>query len=326
MQSHRVLAIGEALIDLIATEETESVAQARTFSRQAGGAPANVAVAVAKLGGQSEYLGALGSDPFGDFLMDTLTAYGVHTEHVMRVVQATSLAFVGRSHGESQYYFVRSPGADTQLDVAHVASVPITAEMIVHVGSNSLAVGPLREAVQSLLKRAKTVEALISFDVNLRRAFWSDDVDPLAICQTILPLVDVLKVNRDELLWLMPADDEHTAIMELARSTPAVIVSTLGSHGVLLYRQGWEQPLEVASRTVPVLDTTGAGDAFMGALLYGLAEEGISHAGLLAMDGAQWLNLCAFATAAAALTVGKIGAMSALPSLQEVNQLLPIVR
>ncbi|PWI57870.1 carbohydrate kinase family protein [Sulfoacidibacillus thermotolerans] len=317
----RVITVGEALIDLIAMEETEKIAQAQTFSRQAGGAPANVAVAIARLGGLVEFVGSLGCDPFGDYLMQTLRGYGVSVKYVARVEQATTLAFVARADGESQYYFVRNPGADTLLTVSQVEQVPIDKDSILYFGSNSLAQNPLREALVSLLQNARANQALISFDVNFRQAFWVQGNDPKDACQKVLPLVDLVKVNRQELFWLTSERDEVNAAIQIAQMTDAVILCTRGSHGVLIFHRKWERPLVVPSYVAPVVvDTTGAGDSFMGAFLYQCAKWEVQREELVLLSEERWSQWGHFAAAAAALTVGKLGAMAAMPSRNEVEQ------
>ncbi len=321
MTSH-IFTIGEALIDFISMQENATIAQVQGFSRQAGGAPANVAVAVARLGGRTAFFGSVGRDPFGDFLIETMGSYGVETSYIVRVEHATSLAFVARREGESHYFFVRNPGADTCLESSHVENIPMASDVILHFGSNSLAESPLRETLHTLLLRASREQSLVSFDVNLRPAFWGTVADAKRLCTETVTLVDLVKVNRDELVWLSDREDEQAAIAHVAQMTHAVVVCTLGSRGVLIHHRDWEHPIQVVGRSVSVVDTTGAGDAFIGALLYQLGQAGVSHADLVTLGEVKWRLFCEFATASAALTVGKFGAMAAMPTLAEVEHFL----
>lgn len=327
----RVVAVGEMLIDFTAQSDNTTVAQAPGFSKNPGGAPANVAVAVARLGQSSAFVGCVGSDPFGDFLRETVASFGVDATHVFAVPhESTSLAFVARHGGDPDYFFLRNPGADVLLSPDLVRQIRLDARTILHFGSNSLAEVPIREAITTLVARAKAEGSIVSFDVNLRRAFWHvADSEVLAHCRDMAREADVLKVNREELFWLSGCDDVDQALQRLADVTRAVIVCTLGGDGaaICLRPPGSDEnepPIirRVAGFASVCVDATGAGDACIGAILARLLELGVSRAGLSALTELDWSDLVRFGCACAAIAVTRIGAMNAMPSPSEVEAVL----
>lgn len=327
----RVLAVGELLIDFTAQSDNMTVAQAPGFSRNPGGAPANVAVAVARLGQSSAFVGCVGNDPFGGFLRETIAGFGVDATHVFTVPhEFTSLAFVARHGGDPDYFFLRNPGADVLLSPDLVRQVRLDGKTILHFGSNSLAEIPIREAITTLVARAHAEGAIVSFDVNLRRAFWhGTDDEVLAHCRDMARQADVLKVNREELFWLSGCDDVDRALQRLADVTDAAIVCTLGGDGAAIcLRTPWGDENAVPMvRRVPgfasdCVDATGAGDACIGAILARLLDLGVDRAGLLTLTELDWYNLVRFGCACAAITVTRIGAMNAMPTANEVGAVL----
>ena len=237
----RVWALGEMLIDFTARESGVDVGAARSFEKNPGGAPANVAVAVARLGGRAGFVGCVGDDAFGRHLLGVLCAEDVDVRFAKALSgAATSLAFVARRGGEPDYFFVRNPGADTLLTPAMVDAVDLRRQDIVHLGSNSLAAEPIRSAVERMLLRVKGAGAALCFDVNLRPAFWENAEDgegresARSLCLHFARQADVLKVNRDELAWLTGADSVEDGLVGIARLNDGVICCTLGADGVAL--------------------------------------------------------------------------------------------
>ncbi|MCY0902051.1 MAG: carbohydrate kinase [Firmicutes bacterium] len=327
----RVLAVGEMLIDFTAQSDNTTVAQTPGFSKNPGGAPANVAVAVARLGQSSAFVGCVGSDPFGDFLRESIAGYGVDVNYVFTIPhEFTSLAFVARHGGDPDYFFLRNPGADVLLSPALVRQIRLDAQTILHFGSNSLAEVPIREAITTLVARARDEESIVSFDVNLRRAFWNaTDSEVLAHCREMAVEADVLKVNREELFWLSGCDDVDQALHRLTDVTRAVIVCTLGGDGAAICLQtpvGDESTAPTVRRVEGFasvnVDATGAGDACIGAILARLLELGVNRAGLSTLTELDWAHLVRFGCAAAAITVTRIGAMNAMPTFVEVEAVL----
>ncbi|MCY0874886.1 MAG: carbohydrate kinase [Firmicutes bacterium] len=325
----RVVAVGEMLIDFTALETDTSVLNAGAFTRNPGGAPANVAVAVAKLGQQAAFAGCVGEDPFGSFLIQTLVTYGVQTEQVFQVPAAnTSLAFVARQSGDPDYFFVRNPGADVLFGPDLARQVAISAETILHFGSNSLAEQPIREAIMQLVERVHQAGAIVSFDVNLRPAFWrGQDGEALTLCRQMVMEADIVKVNRDELRWLAGKADIDEGLQVLGAWAPGLLLCTLGSEGAVLSVPDGLDPAarqvhRVAGFPADCVDATGAGDACIGALIAQLLERGVTRQGWATIEPTDWVSMTSFACAAAAVNVTRTGAIHAMPVRAEVEALL----
>ncbi|MHB1629206.1 MAG: carbohydrate kinase family protein [Bacilli bacterium] len=325
----RVMAVGEALIDFTALDENVPVGEAAAFARNPGGGPANAAVAIARLGGQAEMIGCVGGDPFGEFLLRTLVDYGVDTRHA-RVMPgfSTTLAFVARHKGEPDYFFLRNPGADVLLSTEHVADVQFDGDTVLHFGSNALAALPIRQTLLEMMARTKSAGGWLSFDVNLRPAFWSG---PDALeqakhwCEEAFKQADIVKVNRDELLWLSGQDDraadhEADALRTLAERMPGVCVCTLGARGAMVLHRDWRDPVIVPAPHTLAVDTTGAGDAFIGALLFRLCSDPVRLEGLHRRSAEEWAADLHFANHASAISVTRQGAMTGMPTLAEVRE------
>lgn len=359
----RVLALGELLIDFTATEADVDLGAARSFEKNPGGAPANVAVAVARLGGAAGFIGCVGDDVFGRYLLNVLRAEGVDVTDARAVGDAaTSLAFVARRGGEPDYFFVRSPGADTLFSPDMADEVPLRRQDIIHFGSNSFAEQPIRSAAQRLLARADTVGAAISFDVNLRPAFWNTVDDAHPVCRELARRADVLKVNRDELFWLTGAETVDEGLERIAQWSVGLVCCTLGADGVALIapsavgseplgdtpegadastggRAVGRAVLRVPGFRVAPVDATGAGDALIGALLYAIGSDhgeaqhvaaGVEASTadvdwkqtLARVSPERWRDYARFACAAAACNIGQKGAIRAMPTRSAVEEML----
>lgn len=337
----RIITLGELLIDFMSLDDDTPLERVTRFARHAGGAPANVAVAAARLGARAAFAGCVGDDPFGRYLVDVLAGMGVETEHVSYVGAATSLAFVAVHRGEPDYHFVRNPGADNLLTPSSIDRLPIDSGTILHFGSNSLASEPIRSAMMHLLGRAEKEGALVSFDVNLRPAFWTHIDEARELCRQVAARAQIVKVNRDELVWLSGAADIEAGLDAMRAMTGAAVVCTLGAKGSALAPAvfggrgrgtpgsvgdaGARATIHVPGMRATPVNTTGAGDAFIGALLYQLAADSggameadradgprarLAQAGKRDYEG--WLR---FAAAVAACHVEHPGVMDAMPDL-----------
>ncbi|WP_234883032.1 PfkB family carbohydrate kinase, partial [Xanthomonas perforans] len=200
---HQVVCFGEALIDMLALPQ-DGPDQARTFAQYAGGAPANVAVAVARLGGAAHFVGMLGRDMFGDFLLQSLQQSGVATDGIVRTDQAkTALAFVALDDaGERSFSFYRPPAADLLFRPEHFAEDGFTQAAVLHVCSNSMTEPEIAQCTLDGMRRARADGAIVSLDLNLRPMLWPQDVDPAALLWEALALADVVKLSREELEYL----------------------------------------------------------------------------------------------------------------------------
>ena len=306
-----VVCLGEILIDFVARESGVSVGEAGSFQRAMGGAPANVAVGVARLGGSAAFIGCVGDDPFGQFLAAALRAEGVAVSGLQTTATArTTLAFVSLdAAGERSFSFFRQPGADMQLAAAGLDRALLSAARIFHFGSFSLSCEPAATATRAALAQARAAGALISFDPNLRLHLWPDAA---AARHAILPLIDqadLLKLSEEE-LPILTRDGEARSLW---RDSLRALIVTAGPRGArLITATGeWEWP----AFAVPTVDTTGAGDAFVAALLARLSEEPEA----LRQAPEETLR---FASAAGALATTARGATTAMPDRSAIEALL----
>ena len=308
-----ILAVGEVLIDLTQTGSHNAVPQYAAFP---GGAPANVAVAGAKLGAATAFCGKIGQDAFGDQLHDTLQAAGVNTDHLHRCSSPTTLAVVSLDEeGERSFSFYRENSADTRLTPDESVAALDCAPRVLHFGSVSLTHTPARTATLSAVREAKNRGITISYDPNYRPALWQAEL-LACICMTKpLPFVDILKVSEEELPLLAGCDDPEQGTQLLAQQGISLILVTLGADGVY-YRLG-ENTGTVPGVSVQVADTNGAGDTFLGAVLARLCrrEEGL----LVGLTTAELEDILSFANRAAAITCSRPGAIPAMPTRDELT-------
>jgi fructokinase len=306
----KILCIGEALIDMICTDTGKSLAEGQHFLKKPGGAPTNVAAAIGALGGEVELIAKVGADPFGKQLIAVMEAFGVSTRSiVVDVLHFTTFAFVSlMEDGERDFVFNR--GADGELTVQEMEAVDLSSAGIVHFGSaTGFLQGPLQAAYYGLLQKALRQGMLISFDPNYRQLLFRDNLRSFVDHSwNFLDCCHFFKVSDEEALLITGAATLKDATAVLQEKTRAVFAITLGKEGTLL-RVGDETEV-VPSIAVKPVDTTGAGDAFVGAVLYQLSE-GRPAAG----DIAEWRRIVVNANKAGARTCEYMGAMEAFRHL-----------
>ena len=312
-----VLCFGEALIDFLQVRQSEvdglSLPEYRQFP---GGAPANVAVAIAKLGGQSRFAGQLGQDAFGNFLIDALKHYGVDTRSVVQHPTApTAMAFVSLdATGERSFSFYRSRTADVIVTPDQVSSAWFGDTGFLHICSNTLTDSDITVTTAQVIATARAAGCLISFDVNLRPSLWPNaQIDPQRVIG-IMQQSDIIKLSRDELDMLASGDADDLCADLLKQGVSALLI-TDGAQPiqVMTPNHHWVQPVP----QVAVVDTTAAGDAFTGGLLYGLAALD-NPIGAIQQEAAL-RRVVAFASDCGAITVTRQGAYPALPTHDEVS-------
>lgn len=314
-----IVCLGELLIDFVPEVNGQALADVTSFQRAAGGAPANVAAAVAKLGGDARFIGKIGRDPFGDFLVRTLDEVGVHTAVVQTDEAKTGLAFVSlRADGERDFLFFRDPAADMLLRADEVQAQWLEDAAVYHFGSVSLIAEPCRTATLDAARRARDFGALVSYDPNVRLALWPSADAARAEILAQLPLADVVKVSEEEIEFLLGVD-ATTGAQQLLQRGPKVIIITLGPEGCRVVTA--RQDVVIPGMPVAAVDTTGAGDSFVGGMLYQLVSLGVTPATIvdvLAETGAAQ-QVFAFANRVGAITTTRRGAIPALPTLAEVQ-------
>lgn len=318
----KIFTIGEALIDFIPEQKGVALKDVVSFQKAPGGAPANVAAAVAKLGGNSCFIGKLGEDAFGDFLVETLQEVGVETIHIKRTEDAsTALAFVSlKEDGEREFSFYRNPSADMLLDESEIDLQWFKEGDILHFCSVSLVDAPVKKAHVRAIEAIKESGGLVCFDPNIRLPLWKDHARYKSTIKEFMKSADILKISEDELEFITDVTEEKKAIeWILATFSVKLLLITQGGNGVSAY---FNQK-EVYSRgfKVEVADTTGAGDSFIGSFLHQIAKNNIDINNVSTEIIQEALT---FSNAVAALTTTKKGAISALPDLEAVNEFLKI--
>ena len=313
----KVITIGELLIDFIPKEKGVNLKGVQNFIKHAGGAPANVAAVVAKLGGESIFLGQVGHDSFGSYLIDKLKSFNVETKYIHQTSKRpTSLAFVSLTDvGDRDFVFYRNPGADELYEASMVPKKEFDRN-ILHFCSVSLTENPIKEAHLKAIELTRKHNGLVSFDPNIRLALWQDHKKMLDVIYEFLHLTDIVKVSSDELNFMTGFDDEQVAIKSLFVGQVKVVIVTKGKEGSRLYFKDIDAVIKHPGFTVNSIDTTGAGDAFMGAFLYQLSKNN------LILNQYNSYDILKFANAYAALSTTKLGAMENIPSLEEVDAMI----
>ena len=314
----KVIAIGEALIDFIPHDKGRALNNVENFLRVPGGAPLNVAAAVAKLGGKSQMLTKLGQDGFGDAILNEVKPLGVDVSRISRTKEAnTALAFVSlREDGERDFSFYRNPSADMLLSAEEICSEDFNERDILHFCSVSLIDAPIKEAHRRAIEIAKEKGCLISFDPNVRLPLWKQPEDCRKAILEFLPLSNIVKISDEELEFITGIKDEKEALDSLLTGDVKVIIYTKGTNGAEFITK--ERVIFSPSFKVSAQDTTGAGDSFIGSLLYQVAEGEYSLEELVTLSEEKVQEILTFSNATAALTVCKKGAIGALPLKEEV--------
>lgn len=318
----KVIAIGEALIDFIPHEKGVALKDVSNFLRVAGGAPLNVAAAVAKFGGNSIMLTKLGVDGFGDHILETVEPLGVDISNVKRTRKAnTALAFVSlKENGERDFSFYRNPSADMLLDPSEIDEEIFKDGGLLHFCSVSLIDAPIKEAHRKAIEFAEKNGCIISFDPNVRLPLWNSPEECREAILEFLPLSNIVKISDEELEFITGIKDENEALNFLLQGKVEVIIYTKGTDGAEFITK--KNRVFSSSFKVEAQDTTGAGDSFIGSFLYQVAEGNYTLEQLINLENEKIEEILTFSNATAALTVCKKGAIGALPNKGEVLDLI----
>lgn len=307
-----VLSIGEVLIDFIVSDGSASLDTAESFVARAGGAPANVAVALSRLGVASAFCGVVGDDPLGARLRRSVHAEGVDTSRLRQSGgAATTLAFAWKDdQGDGHFWLLR--GADTSLSVADISSAGIEKCAALVVGSVSLAALPARDAILSAVATAYDDSVPVVFDVNLRPTVWRNPAEALALCEHVAQQSRVVKLSLDDAkgLYGVPSSPESVIDHLLALGAMAVVL-TDGERGCWFGTVRRPRPAYVPAFPVAAIEPTGAGDAFCAALIDRMLQTGWSE---VTNDDIR------FAAAAGALATTKHGAWEGLPTRLQLDE------
>ncbi|MHA2708872.1 aminoimidazole riboside kinase [Vibrio owensii] len=295
----KIWVTGDAVVDLI--PDTES-----TYLKCPGGAPANVAVAISRLGGNSAFFGRVGQDPLGRFMKATLAQEQVNTDYMLLdEAQRTSTVIVDLDDsGERSFTFMVKPSADQFLIPADIPEFA-QGEWL-HVCSIALANEPSRSSTLKAMQDIKAAGGFVSFDPNLREEVWANPEELKPVVRQAIELADVVKFSDDELLFLTDTDSLEAGLEAIKAFDNTLVLITQGAKGALVVFEG-EQEL-IAGQAVKPIDTTGAGDAFVGGLLARLAQHNEWAHKEAIHSAVNWANGCG------ALATTQKGAMTALPT------------
>ena len=309
---NKIVTLGELLIDFLHTGQSDT--GALLFEQNPGGAPANVACGLSRLGASSAFIGKVGRDMHGDFLRRVLEEEGVDTSGLVSDEDVfTTLAFVKRDGAERSFSFARKPGADTCLRQEEIDQELIKKADIFHFGSLSLTNEPSKSATLYSVKLAKSSGSIISYDPNYRAPLWPSEDIAAEGMRRPLEMVDIIKISDEETELLSGEKEPRKAADRLISGGIKLVCVTLGSKGAFIKNKNYE--VEVPGREVAAVDTTGAGDSFWSAFLFKLTCSGKSPE---ALTSDELMEYGSFACAAASITVTRKGAIRAMPTLHEV--------
>lgn len=313
MEKYDVVAMGELLIDF--TQNGYSEQGNPVFEANPGGAPCNVLAMLQKLGRKTAFIGKVGQDGFGLQLEKALKETGISTEGLCfdKEVHTTLAVVQKKEDGDRDFSFYRKPGADMMLRAEEVNEDLIRNAAIFHYGSLSLTDEPVRTATVSAIEEAEKAGVLLSFDPNLRKPLWESEELAKKQIRYGLGHCHVLKISDDELVWLTGEQDYEKAIQQLRSEFPIpLILLSMGKNGSRAYcgEETAEAPAFLSENTI---ETTGAGDTFMGCMLHQILEKGYQN--LSARDMEEMLI---FANAAASIITTRRGALRVMPEEEEI--------
>lgn len=312
----QVLCIGELLIDFFCTDIDVNLVEGKHFLKQAGGAPANVAATITRLGGRAAFAGKVGNDPFGDFLIQTLKDVEVNTDLIIKdPTSLTTMAYVSlQNDGERDFVFSR--GADANFTMEDLPLDKFQEAAIVHFGSaTAMLGGTYLEAYFELMQLARDRRQFVSFDPNYRGSLWGDRTDSfISVAKKGISLADFVKVSEEELRLISGCEELHRGVSELHQLGAKVIAVTLGKNGTLISKENTQTT--IPSISIQSVDSTGAGDAFVGTMLFQLSRLSSDTIEILTFE--DWEDMIRFANRVGAIVCTKVGAITALPTYKEV--------
>lgn len=313
MENKKLIAIGEALIDFIPNKTGCDFSEVTAFAPKVGGAPANVCGAFSKLGGKASIITQLGNDPFGKKIAGELDTYGIDTSLIRFTDEAnTALAFVSlEENGNRTFSFYRKPSADMLLSPEQIEEKWFDNAYVLHFCSVSLGDFPMKDAHYKAIEYAKNQGAIISFDPNLRFPLWNDKNKLYERVHEFIKTCDILKISDEELEFITGETDIHKALPKLFDTGVKLILFTCGADGAYAFTKTAEA--FSPSPKVKAVDTTGAGDGFIGSFLWKLQTLGVTREQLGDVD-ADTLKACIeFSNQFCTISVQHEGAIASYP-------------
>lgn len=309
-----IISLGEALIDFI-----PMTAENIHYQKSPGGAPANVAVGAARLGSKVTFLGKVGDDSLGRFLKETLTSYGVSTEGMIFSKEArTNIVMVTLSeNGERNFEFFINPSADQMLEQKELNKALFEDHKILHFGSISMIQEPVKQATKFAVELAREKGMIVSFDPNLRPALWPSQEQAKQTIISMLNQVDLLKISEEELEFITGESNIEAGIEKMGDYQVPLMLVTFGGEGSYVVKNG--EYVQVPAMKVDAIDTTGAGDAYVSGILHSLNETDKT---LEELTLEQVKQMAEFASVSGGLAASNKGAMTALPTSEQVKDYL----
>ena len=318
-----IVSIGEALIDFLSIEGEMPLEETGGFTIAPGGAPANVAAAVAKLGGSSGFVGKVGDDAFGRKIRNALDGAGVNSDMLILDKSVnTTLAFIAvKRNKEPDFMFFRNHcGADLALKQDELDEGYIYESRILHFGSISLTGEPLRATTLKAITIARNADRIISFDPNLRPTLWESLERAKAEIIGGLEYADIVKCTQEELEFITGTDSLSKGTDSILKYGPRMVIVTRGERSC--YFNNGDVTFEVPAFDVEPVDTTGAGDAFVGGVLLDIVERIKADRPVFSIPREEAESIVRFACACGAITVTRPGVIPALPTKAEAEAFL----
>lgn len=322
MESFDVVAIGELLIDM--TNNGLSEQGNILFEANPGGAPCNVLAMLSRLGHSVSFIGKVGDDIFGHQLKRILEELGIESNYLcIDKDYRTTLAFVKTfEDGDRDFSFYRNPGADMMLQISDVNEKSLVNTKVLHFGTLSMTHESVRKATKYAVEIAKKSSAIISFDPNIREPLWNSMEEAREQVKYGLSQCDILKLSDNEIEWFTGEEDYTEGVNRIRESysIPLILLS-MGKGGSRAYYQNEfgqnimvEQKGFIQEKTI---ETTGAGDTFMGCILHFIIENGMRQ-----LDEEKLARMLQFANAAASIITTRKGALRVMPTEAEIRILL----
>ncbi len=319
MKKFDVICIGEILIDFISEEPGKRLADVKTFSKFAGGAPANVAVGISKFGLKTAFAGRVGDDSFGDFLINYLKRHNINSEYIIRdTVHKTRLAFVGLDSKMERFFeFWEKNPADANIKSDDYFPEFLSNAKIVHFGSLPLCSTESRDNFFNIIPKVNRDNTYISFDPNYRESLWESKEEARIVLSNFASKANILKMNEQEALFLTKQSYLEKASKVLFGENTMLIAITLGSKGCFIKTRNFST--FVSGFKVEQVDSTGCGDVFLaGFLAKIIKQEGyIKH-----FNEKDLIELGKFANGAGAIAVTRLGGTESILTSEELNKFL----
>lgn len=312
-----VTALGELLIDFTSFAGEDK--DIPIFSANPGGAPANVLAAIKKFGESASFIGMVGDDEFGKYLKNYLEKIGINIDGLVFTKKAgTTIAFVHLGdEGERSFSFYRNPGADELLEIKDINLSCIDNCEIFHFGSLSLTRNPSRDTTFYAVNYAKEKGKIISYDPNYRPLLWESDEKAFKWMKKGAEISDIIKISEEELPLITGETNINLAADYLLNMGISLVLISKGSRGAFFATKKVRG--EVSPYKVKAIDTTGAGDGFLGACLYKLKNKSLED--IKNLSNQELTDIVRFANAGGALVTTKTGAIKAMPTEMEINSL-----